>query len=124
MQTDDALRLEKKDNAIEESHSENMVTTCPKSRIQVSQGAIGTIGGIPQYRVQIVNGCESKCGSIHIACGEFASSKLINPMIFKRVAINDCLVNNGARMRSGQTISFTYTNTYKYPMVVASSRCN
>ncbi|WMV53797.1 hypothetical protein MTR67_047182 [Solanum verrucosum] len=100
-----------------------MVTTCPKSRIQVSQGAIGTIGGIPQYRVQIVNGCESICDSIHVSCGQFASTKLINPSTFRRLAINDCLVNNGAPMKSGQVISFTYTNTFKYPMTVTSSMC-
>lgn len=126
MQTNHALKLGMEGDNDEKRvsmSSEKMVTTCPKSRIQITQGAIGTIGGIPEYSVIIVNECESICGGIHLSCGEFATTKFINPWTFRRLAVNDCLVNNGAPMKSGQVISFTYANTYKYPMSVTSATC-
>lgn len=123
MHTNYALRLEKDERRVSDPSETMKVTTCTRSRIQVNQGAVGTINGIPKYSVTIVNGCESNCGGIHISCGEFASSKLVNPSIFRRLAVNDCLVNNGAPMKSGQVISFIYTNTFEYPMEVSSATC-
>ncbi|MCD7453703.1 hypothetical protein HAX54_021894 [Datura stramonium] len=119
MQTNHALRL------VKEGGDEKSVSaaelTCPKSRIQISQAASGTINGIPEYSVIIINECESSCSGIHLSCGEFATTKLINPKIFRRLAINDCLVNDGATLKSGQVLSFTYSNSFKYPMSLSKN---
>ncbi|KAI3827261.1 hypothetical protein L1987_01333 [Smallanthus sonchifolius] len=74
--------------------------------------------GIPEYAVEIVNTCQSKCGpsNIHFHCGSFASAKIVNPRDFKRLSYDDCLVNHGQPLKSGQVISFTYSNTFKYPI--------
>ncbi|KAI3671003.1 hypothetical protein L1987_87649 [Smallanthus sonchifolius] len=74
--------------------------------------------GIPVYTVQIVNTCLSNCGfsNIHFHCGAFASAKLVNPKVFKRLSYDDCLVNNGQPLKPSQAIIFSYSNTFKYPI--------
>ncbi|KAI3670999.1 hypothetical protein L1987_87645 [Smallanthus sonchifolius] len=74
--------------------------------------------GIPVYTVQIVNTCLSNCGlsNIHFHCGAFASARLVNPRVFKRLSYDDCLVNNGQPLKPGQAIIFSYSNTFKYPI--------
>ncbi|KAG6549213.1 hypothetical protein Mapa_009199 [Marchantia paleacea] len=74
--------------------------------------------GIPRYVVQIVNTCISDCAptDIHVFCGWFASSPLVNPNYFKRLAYNDCLVNGGRPLAPGSVIQFQYANTFMYPM--------
>ncbi|KAI3802707.1 hypothetical protein L1987_30848 [Smallanthus sonchifolius] len=73
---------------------------------------------IPVYTVQIINTCLSKYGlsNIHFHCGAFASARLVNPRVFKRLSYDDCLVNNGLPLKTGQAITFSYSNTFKYPI--------
>ena len=100
--------------------------TCSKEDIVVYQGQLSPLpNGIPSYTVQIMNICASDCSisKIHLHCGWFSSARLINPRLFCRVGYDDCLVNDGKGIAPGRTISFQYTNTYPYPLSVASVEC-
>ncbi|KAK1567231.1 hypothetical protein Q3G72_009615 [Acer saccharum] len=100
---------------------------CSSSDIVISQGATGPLpSGIPTYTVEIMNACVTGCdiSGIHINCGWFSSAHLINPKIFKRLAYNDCLVNNGKPLLNGATLSFQYANTFPYPLSVSSVVCS
>ncbi|XP_002961118.2 TPD1 protein homolog 1 [Selaginella moellendorffii] len=97
---------------------------CTKSDISVFQGRSSPLpNGIPTYSVQIINLCVVGCplSNIHIACGWFASAKLVNPKIFKRVGYNDCIVNDGKAISGGESIFFHYANSFQYPLRVQSA---
>ncbi|KAH1049013.1 hypothetical protein GLYMA_08G010200v4 [Glycine max] len=99
---------------------------CSKSVIQINQSPTERLpSGIPTYTVEIANTCVSGCNisEIHVACGMFSSSRLINPKIFKRLLYNDCLVNDGKRFRNGAIISFKYATTFPFPLSVSSLLC-
>uniref|UniRef100_A0A0D9WEF0 Uncharacterized protein n=1 Tax=Leersia perrieri TaxID=77586 RepID=A0A0D9WEF0_9ORYZ len=50
--------------------------------------------GIPSYEVQIINRCGTcTVYNVHLACSDFASTELVNPSLFHRVAHNNCVVN-------------------------------
>ncbi|GFZ03921.1 histidine kinase-, DNA gyrase B-, and HSP90-like ATPase family protein [Actinidia rufa] len=71
---------------------------CSKSDIVITQGPASPLpNGIPTYTVEIMNACVSGCAisGVHLSCGWFSSTSLINPHIFKRLRFNDCLVNDG-----------------------------
>ncbi|XP_076895091.1 TPD1 protein homolog 1-like [Bidens hawaiensis] len=94
-------------------------SSCSGRDLSISQSK-GSTSGIPQYIVQIVNTCvsESRCApsNIHLHCGWFASARIVNPRSFKRLSYDDCLVNGGQRLTSGQMISFSYSNSFMYPI--------
>ncbi|KAK1277902.1 hypothetical protein QJS04_geneDACA007054 [Acorus gramineus] len=96
---------------------------CTNRDISISQSR-DTASGIPQYIVQIVNTCMFGCApsDIHLHCGWFASARIVNPKTFKRVSFDDCLVNGGRPLRSSQTIRFTYSNSFMYPLLFKSAR--
>ncbi|MED6108900.1 hypothetical protein PIB30_028509 [Stylosanthes scabra] len=98
--------------------------SCTSKDISISQSK-GSTSGIPQYIVQIVNTCVSgSCAphDIHLHCGWFASARIINPRLFKRLSYDDCLVNGGKSLASTQIIRFTYSNSFMYPLVLKSAR--
>ncbi|KAJ7957208.1 Tapetum determinant 1 [Quillaja saponaria] len=100
--------------------------TCSKADIVISQGPTAPLpSGIPTYTVEIMNVCVSGCdiSGIHVDCGWFASARLINPKVFKRLRYNDCLVNDGKPLVNGGTVSFQYANTFLYPLSVSSVVC-
>ncbi|XP_059639925.1 TPD1 protein homolog 1-like [Cornus florida] len=100
--------------------------TCSKDNIVVFQGPTSPLpNGIPTYTVQILNVCVSGCSisNIHLSCGWFSSARLINPSVFKRICYDDCLVNNGDPLAPGQSLSFQYANTFRYPLAVSSVAC-
>ncbi|XP_077228636.1 TPD1 protein homolog 1-like [Tasmannia lanceolata] len=100
--------------------------TCSKSDIMVYQGPTKPLpNGIPTYTVEILNTCANGCAisGIHLRCGWFSSARMINPTIFKRLHYDDCLVNNGVPLSSGESISFQYANTFLYPLSVSSVSC-
>ncbi|KAH7295141.1 hypothetical protein KP509_27G034500 [Ceratopteris richardii] len=80
--------------------------------IQITQGSDApTPDLIPLYSVSIVNLCGNRrcvARNVHVACGMFASSQLVDPAVFRRVAFNDCLVNSGRPIGSGESIHFVY----------------
>ncbi|WOL10862.1 TPD1 protein [Canna indica] len=99
---------------------------CSKDDILVYQGATSPLpNGIPTYTVQILNTCPTGCtvANIHVSCGWFSSARLINPRVFRRLRYDDCLVNDGAALAGGESLSFQYANTYRYPLAVASATC-
>lgn len=95
---------------------------CTNRDISISQSRYSTTG-IPQFIVQIVNTCISGCppSNIHLHCGWFASARMVNPRIFRRIAFDDCLVNGGRPLRTSQIISFTYSNSFMYPLSLKSA---
>jgi hypothetical protein len=102
---------------------------CSPNDIVVVQNATPPLpNGIPTYTAQILNECVgvgSECNikNIHLSCGLFSSARLINPKTFRRIAPGDCLVNDGAPIGGGQSVSFQYANTFSYPLSVSNATC-
>ncbi|WVY92830.1 hypothetical protein V8G54_031918 [Vigna mungo] len=97
--------------------------SCTSKDISISQSTIST-SGIPQFIVEIVNTCVSGCPprDIHLHCGWFASDRLVNPRLFKRISYDDCLVNGGNPLIPAQIIRFAYSNTFLYPLAFKSAK--
>ncbi|KAK4484996.1 hypothetical protein RD792_007603 [Penstemon davidsonii] len=102
-------------------------STCSKDNILVYQGATSPLpSGIPTYTVEIQNVCvfgSCSISDIHLSCEWFSSARLVDPKIFRRVGYNDCLVNDGQPINPGESLSFQYANTFKYPLSVSSVAC-
>ncbi|CAI0460567.1 unnamed protein product, partial [Linum tenue] len=79
---------------------------------------------IPTYAVEILNTGDCSISDIHVTYGWFSSAKLVVPNKFRRLAYNDCLVNDGRPLAAGRLVSFDYANTYSYPMSVSSVSCS
>ncbi|XP_004250560.1 TPD1 protein homolog 1-like [Solanum lycopersicum] len=109
--------------------SENRIGegTCSNNFIQVNQGPSASLpSGIPTYTVIVLNACYSgscSISNIHLSCGWFSSARLINPRIFRRLNYNDCLVNDGQPLAAGESLTFSYANTYPYKLAVSSIVC-
>lgn len=102
-----------------------VASACSNKELQVTQGFLNRRpDGIPMYKVEITNTCSDGCSisDVHLKCGEFSSATLINPMVFKRLANDDCLVNDGEPMPTGQTTSFTYATNFMYPLSVSTTK--
>ncbi|KAI8561833.1 hypothetical protein RHMOL_Rhmol04G0372200 [Rhododendron molle] len=91
---------------------------CTNRDISISQSRDSCTSGIPKYIVEIVNTCVSGCApsNIHLHCGWFASARIVNPRIFKRLGYDDCLVKAGRPLNTSQIIRFTYSNSFMYPL--------
>ncbi|KAI8012333.1 Protein TAPETUM DETERMINANT 1 [Camellia lanceoleosa] len=96
---------------------------CTNRDISITQGQ-GSSTGIPEYIVEITNTCLSNCppSNIHLHCGLFASARLVDPQLFKRLSNDDCLVNGGKPLKASQVIRFSYSNTFKYPISFKSAK--
>ncbi|KAH7545367.1 TPD1 protein homolog 1 [Ziziphus jujuba] len=100
--------------------------SCSKEDIVIFQGQTEPLpNGIPSYTVQILNACVSGCSisNIHVSCGWFSSARMVNPQVFKRMYYDDCLVNDGEALAPGQSLSFQYANSFRYPLSVSSADC-
>ncbi|XP_057718732.1 uncharacterized protein LOC130933195 [Arachis stenosperma] len=97
--------------------------SCTNKDISISQSR-ESASGIPEYIVQIVNTCVSECApyDIHLRCGWFASARVINPRLFKRLSYDDCLVNGGKPLAFSQIVRFTYSNSFLYPLAFKSAK--
>lgn len=80
--------------------------------------------GVPVYRAHVenVNPFGFPISDIHLRCGWFSSSVLINPKIFKRLCYNYCLVRNGRPLASGSMVEFEFANSFSYPLSFSSIR--
>jgi len=98
---------------------------CSLDAVVVSQAeAAGRPGGVPCYSVTITNTCLScTVRDLHVSCGEFASTVLVGPSSFRRLAYGDCLVGDGGPIGPGETVCFEYSNSFIYSMDVASVSC-
>ncbi|WOL12862.1 TPD1 protein [Canna indica] len=103
---------------------------CSMDDIVVHQGATTPQpNGIPTYTVVVLNLCSSSSGgcamgNIHLSCGAFSSARLINPRVFRRLRINDCLLNDGRPLPPGSSMSFQYANSFSYPLAISSASCS
>ncbi|KAK1273511.1 hypothetical protein QJS04_geneDACA018315 [Acorus gramineus] len=100
---------------------------CGPDDLAVYQGATAPLpSGIPTYTVEILNVSPSGCSlsDVHLACGWFSSARLINPHLFRRLAYDDCLVNDGQPILPAQSLSFQYANSFQYPLSVSYVTCN
>ncbi|KAL3521828.1 hypothetical protein ACH5RR_014662 [Cinchona calisaya] len=83
---------------------------CSKDNIFINQGQTSPLpSGIPTYTVEVQNVCISgscSISDIHLSCGWFSSARLINPQIFRRIAYDDCLVNDGQALNPGEALTF------------------
>ncbi|CAJ1963182.1 unnamed protein product [Sphenostylis stenocarpa] len=97
--------------------------SCTSKDISISQSTTST-SGIPQFIVQIVNTCVSGCAprDIHLHCGWFASARIVNPRLFKRISYDDCLINGGNPLASSQIIRIAYSNSFMYPLAFKSAK--
>ncbi|KAH7302306.1 hypothetical protein KP509_23G066100 [Ceratopteris richardii] len=88
------------------------------------QGRIGEFpDGVPTFSVVIYNVClNPRCTAhhVHVSCGEFASTTLISPHVFRRLAPGDCLVKDGLGISAGESVFFTYANAAPYDLSVSS----
>ncbi|XVE75505.1 hypothetical protein DITRI_Ditri12bG0099000 [Diplodiscus trichospermus] len=98
--------------------------SCSKRDIVISQAVFRAHPrGIPSYRVHISNEGNHPIRNLHFHCGSFGSANLINPKLFQRLKVDDCLVNNGKSLAVGTAIAFTYTNTFMYPLSLSKFTC-
>jgi hypothetical protein len=97
--------------------------------IAIYQGRATTLpSGVPAYTVDVMNRCSGGDGDcaiagIHVRCGWFSSVSLVDPRKFRRLARDDCLINNGQPLLAGETLSFEYANSFPYPLSVAVATC-
>ncbi|TVU30737.1 hypothetical protein EJB05_22373 [Eragrostis curvula] len=98
---------------------------CSAEDVAVYQNSANPLpSGMPTYTVQIINTCGGcRVSNVHVACGNFASTELVDPATFQRVGFNDCIVKGGAPMEPSETISFHYSNSFSYSLSVASVSC-
>lgn len=114
-------------HAEDEGDMNHIGPSCSKEDIAIFQGQTEPLpNGIPSYTVQILNECVSGCSisNIHVSCGWFSSARMVNPQVFKRMYYDDCLVNDGEALGPGQTLSFQYANSFRYPLSVSSADCD
>ncbi|RCV27245.1 hypothetical protein SETIT_5G309400v2 [Setaria italica] len=98
---------------------------CSEEDVVVYQSSANPLpSGIPAYTVQIVNVCGGcTVSDVHVSCGDFASTELVDPSKFQRVSFNDCIVKGGGPMEPSETVSFQYSNSFSYQLNVASVAC-
>ena len=104
---------------------------CSKDLLEVFQiNAPSMPSGVPSYTVDIINRCSGAgreacaISGIRVRCGWFSSVTLVDPSKFRRVAPDDCLVNDGKSIEPSFPVSFQYGNSFPYPMTVASASCD
>ncbi|XP_047050923.1 TPD1 protein homolog 1A [Lolium rigidum] len=95
--------------------------------IAIYQGRGTTLpSGVPAYTVDVMNRCSAgdcAIAGIHVRCGWFSSVTLVDPRKFRRLARDDCLINDGQPLLAGETLSFEYANSFPYPLAVAVATC-
>ncbi|KAG8048633.1 hypothetical protein GUJ93_ZPchr0009g1707 [Zizania palustris] len=88
--------------------------------------------GVPAYTVDIINRCicsgggtgeECAIANIHVRCGWFSSVNMVDPLVFRRVGRDNCLVNDGKPLNAGETISFEYSNSFPYQLTAVDATC-
>ena len=83
---------------------------------------------IPKYTMQMVyeawsNFATASVFDVHVSCGNFASAKLVNPMVFCEISPSDCLLKNGDKLHPGEVISFEYANILPFRLNITRVRC-
>ncbi|KAG8636414.1 hypothetical protein MANES_16G130401v8 [Manihot esculenta] len=98
---------------------------CSKNDIAIAQGQVGMQpDGTQTFSVEITNTCSTGCSiaNMHLIC-DFSSGIFINTKIFKKLARNDRVVNNGEPLAAGSALSFRYAAASQFPLSVSSTLC-
>jgi hypothetical protein len=70
---------------------------------------------------------ECATAGIHLRCGFFSSVSLVDPLKFRRLrhddCLLDCLLNDGRPLLGGESISFEYANSFPYKLSVRAATC-
>ncbi|XP_074559716.1 TPD1 protein homolog 1-like [Curcuma longa] len=81
---------------------------CDLTSIQVQQTNTGAkVGYDPVFEVEVKNLCRCSVASVFLRSEGFASSKLVDPKLFRRAG-NDYLVNDGKSIQSSLSVKFSY----------------
>ncbi|KAK4398833.1 TPD1 protein1 [Sesamum angolense] len=100
---------------VEDGNDDDRGGAWSKDNIIIYQGPSPPLSdGTPTYTAHIMNvSTTGSCSisNIHLHGGWFSSARKINPTIFRRIAFDDCLVNDGNPLNPGSSISFQYANT-------------
>ncbi|XP_054813237.1 TPD1 protein homolog 1-like [Prosopis cineraria] len=91
-----------------------------------TRGPTGTLpSGTPIFTVTITNNCPTNCRilDLHLNCESFTSEIPIPPNIFRSVGTNDCLVNNGLPIGTGNVVTFEYAHREMFDLLVLSVDC-
>ncbi|XP_011031440.1 PREDICTED: uncharacterized protein LOC105130572 [Populus euphratica] len=98
---------------------------CSHRDIVIAQAQVQSQpSGLPTFLVEITNtNTKVQVSNIHFYCEQFSSAIVIRPDVFKRIAVNDSLVNGGKTLAPGLTLSFTYAYSFKYPLSVNTIKC-
>ena len=108
-----------------EKRDDNSSQTCSNDDIAVIQVNGEWSNGVRLFNVDIINECSSGCAisNIHVNCGDFTSAVFIDPKVFRKLSVGDCLVNDGQTLDIGASLSFSYANSFSYSLTVASVTC-
>ncbi|KAL1548874.1 putative TPD1 protein 1-like [Salvia divinorum] len=99
---------------------------CKPGCIEIYQWASGFASlHIPKYTVQVANEAWRVKGvyDVRISCPAFASTTLINPKVFRRLDMANCLLNDGGIIFPGQVITFEYSNILPFPLLGTNFKC-
>ena len=120
----DAVKAGRGGSSIDLS-SRRLSQTCSNDDIAVIQVNGEWSNGVRLFKVDIINECSSGCAisNIHVNCGDFTSAVFIDPKVFRKLSIGDCLVNDGQTLDIGASLSFSYANSFSYSLTVASVTC-
>ncbi|XP_039143251.1 TPD1 protein homolog 1-like [Dioscorea cayenensis subsp. rotundata] len=78
-----------------------------------------------RYTVLIANVGQVSVTDIHVSCDGFNPRGLImkKPGIFKKERRGDCLVIEGGRINSGDSVTFDYINDFQFNLYPISVQC-
>ncbi|KAK1646481.1 hypothetical protein QYE76_064286 [Lolium multiflorum] len=98
----------------------------PEELVTVAQNSDASLhSGMPAYTVEITNNCiDCTVCDVHLSCGYFANTELVDPATFRRLGFDDCLVKDGGPILPSEMIIFQYANSFLYEMKVVSAACN
>ncbi|KAG6483988.1 hypothetical protein ZIOFF_060781 [Zingiber officinale] len=95
--------------------------------LEVNQTLNEWVGRIPVFQVVVLNRCNipDGCllGNIHMTCDDFNTSLPVDPLKFRLLSFNDCLLVDGGDTYGGDVISFKYAHPGRYPMTISSVTC-
>uniref|UniRef100_A0ACD6A4L2 Uncharacterized protein n=1 Tax=Avena sativa TaxID=4498 RepID=A0ACD6A4L2_AVESA len=97
----------------------------PAELVSVYQNSDSSLHtGMPAYTVEISNNCiDCTVCDVHLSCGDFANTELVDPATFRRLGFDDCLVKDGGPIGPGEMVDFQYANSFLYKMNVLSASC-
>lgn len=99
---------------------------CDPGLVRIYEWASGYAGlHIPEYTVQIINEAWNVKGvyDVIVSCPIFASTTLINPNVFRRLDLANCLLDDGRIISPGEVITFQYSNILPYPFAITTLKC-